>query len=82
MNVYERFKKIDALDKNKKRELLAKNSTANNDMWDRSILRIPEEKIFEINEILSQISEEEEHDRRLNCLEMYKFYRENYRNKW
>jgi len=54
----------------------------NNDMWDRSILRIPEEKIFEINEILSQISEEEEHDRRLNCLEMYKFYRENYRNKW
>ena len=42
MNIHERFKKMDALDKNKKRELLAKNSTANNNMWDKLGMKYPE----------------------------------------
>ena len=42
MNMEERFRKIDALDKNKKREILANNSTANNDMWDRLGKRYPQ----------------------------------------
>jgi hypothetical protein len=35
MNIHERFKKIDSLDKDKKRDDLVKNSAANNDMMDR-----------------------------------------------
>jgi hypothetical protein len=42
MNVHERFKKIDALDKNEKRKILVKNSTANNDMWDKLGVQYPE----------------------------------------
>ena len=52
-----------------------------NDIWDKSILRISEEKIFDINDILSKISKQEEYDRRLNCLKAHKFFRENYNNK-
>tara|TARA_R110000737_G_scaffold216683_1_gene233111 strand:- start:77 stop:982 length:906 start_codon:yes stop_codon:yes gene_type:complete len=47
--------------------------------WPSSFLKIDECDIEQIENILDSISEEEEFQRRSSCLEMYAFYRENYR---
>ena len=47
--------------------------------WPRSFLKVKECDIEQIESILESISEEEELQRRASCLEMYEFYRENYR---
>ena len=46
--------------------------------WKDSILRIEEKELENIDRILTEISEEEEFQRRASCLELYSFYQRNY----
>ena len=47
--------------------------------WPKSFLRIKECELEDIEQILDSISDEEESTRRSSCIEMYNFYRSNYR---
>ena len=51
-----------------------------NKLWDSCILRISESEINNIDTILRKISPEEMHKRRSGCLDMYNYYKNNYRN--
>ena len=51
-----------------------------NKLWDSSILRIRESEINNIDTILRKISPEEINKRRSGCLDMYNYYKNNYRN--
>tara|TARA_R110000824_G_scaffold27618_1_gene93668 strand:- start:11452 stop:12357 length:906 start_codon:yes stop_codon:yes gene_type:complete len=51
-----------------------------NELWERSILRMKECDIQSIPDILRGIGEKEETRRRELCLELYNFYRDNYKN--
>ena len=50
------------------------------ELWDKSIIRIPENKLEELPNILSNISEENEKEMRENCVKLYKYYKNNYKN--
>ena len=50
------------------------------ELWDKSIIRIPENKLEELPNILSNISEEKEKEMRENCVKLYKYYKNNYKN--
>ena len=50
------------------------------ELWDKSIIRIPENKLEELPNILSEISEEKEKEMRENCMKLYKYYKNNYKN--
>lgn len=50
------------------------------ELWDDSIVRIPENKLEELPSILSSISEEKEREMRVNCIKLYEYYKNNYRN--
>ena len=52
-----------------------------NPLWKESVIRIKEENVENIPQIISEISIETEQKMRKNCIELYKFYRNNYRNK-
>jgi hypothetical protein len=51
------------------------------ELWDDSIVRIPENKLEELPSILSSISEEKEREMRVNCIKLYEYYKNNYTNK-
>jgi len=51
-----------------------------NKLWDSCILRIRESEINNIDTILRKIYPEEMHKRRSGCLDMYNYYKNNYRN--
>jgi hypothetical protein len=50
------------------------------ELWDKSIIRIPENKLEELPNILSNISEEKEKEMRENCMKLYEYYKNNYKN--
>ena len=50
------------------------------ELWDDSIVRLPENKIEELPNVLSSISEEKEQEMRKNCMKLYEYYKNNYRN--
>ena len=50
------------------------------ELWDKSIIRIPENKLEELPNILSEISEEKEKEMRENCMKLYEYYKNNYKN--
>ena len=52
-----------------------------NKLWDSAIIKIKEAEIDNIDEVLRKISQDEENKRRKLCLNLYKFYRSNYRNQ-
>ena len=52
----------------------------NHELWDKSILRIKESDISKIPELLSTIDESKEKEMRSNCIELYKYFKGNYRN--
>lgn len=49
--------------------------------WEKAILIIPEKNYHKIPYILKNISEEEEKERRKNCIEIYHKLRNNFKNK-
>ena len=51
------------------------------ELWDKSIVRIHENKLEELPTILSNISEEKEREMRENCMKLYEYYKNNYNNK-
>lgn len=50
------------------------------DLWEKAILRVREEDVETIPELLRSIGKEEEEDRRSKCLDLYSFYRSDYKN--
>tara|TARA_Y100000593_G_scaffold45669_2_gene86837 strand:- start:7540 stop:8457 length:918 start_codon:yes stop_codon:yes gene_type:complete len=50
------------------------------DLWNEAILRVKEDEVESIPDLLKSISEKEERERRAKCLEIYSFYRNNYKN--
>lgn len=50
------------------------------ELWDKSIIRIPENKLEELPNILSKISGEKEQEMRENCIKLYEYYKNNYIN--
>ena len=50
------------------------------ELWDETIIRIPENKLEELPNILSNISDEKENKMRKNCLKLYEYYKNNYNN--
>ena len=50
------------------------------ELWDKAIVRIPENKLEELQTILDSISEEKEHEMRKNCMILYEYYKNNYIN--
>lgn len=50
------------------------------ELWDETIIRIPENKLEELPNILSKISNEKENEMRKNCLKLYEYYKNNYNN--
>jgi hypothetical protein len=52
-----------------------------NKLWESAIIKIKEAEIDNIDEVLRKISQDEENKRRKICLELYEFYKNNYRNQ-
>lgn len=50
------------------------------ELWDKSILRIKECDLNKIPDILSNITEKQEKEMRLNCIELYNYFKTNYKN--
>ena len=50
------------------------------ELWEKSIVRIKECELENIDDILGEINEEEERERRENCLKLYEYFRNNYKN--
>jgi len=50
------------------------------ELWDDAIIRIPENKLNELPTILLSIDEEKENEMRKNCIKLYEYYKNNYRN--
>jgi len=50
------------------------------ELWDDTIVRLPENKIEELPNVLSSISEEKEQEMRKNCMKLYEYYKNNYTN--
>lgn len=51
------------------------------DLWEKTIVRIPEKDVSKLNEILEGIKPEEEKHRREGCVKLYKIFRDNYINE-
>ena len=52
-----------------------------NSLWEKSIICVSENKLDLVRGILSEISKEEEYIRRTNCLKIYKYFKNNYKNE-
>ena len=50
------------------------------ELWDKSILRLKESDIGKLPELLSTIDENREKEMRQNCIELYKYFKNNYKN--
>ncbi len=50
-------------------------------LWEKSIVRIKESELANIDNILGSIDKNEEEERRSNCLELYRHFRNNYKNE-
>lgn len=50
------------------------------ELWDKAIVRIPENKLEELPKFLSTISEEKEEEMRKNCMKLYEYFKDNYIN--
>ena len=50
------------------------------ELWDKAILRIKESDISKIPDILSTIDESKEKEMRSNCIELYKYFKTNFKN--
>ncbi len=50
------------------------------ELWDQTIVRIPELELATIPKILAKITPEEERIRRQNCIDIYAFFKNNYTN--
>ena len=48
--------------------------------WDKAVLRIKEQDVEKLDEILSKIDSVEESNRRENCLKIYAYFRSNFMN--
>jgi hypothetical protein len=46
--------------------------------WDKAVLRVPEKDLGKLDEILSEIDDEEETKRRSTCLKIYEHFKDNY----
>jgi hypothetical protein len=51
-----------------------------NKLWDSAIIKMREADIDNVDDVLRKINVEEENKRRKLCLELYEFYKNNYRN--
>lgn len=51
------------------------------DLWDKAIIRVSEKDLETIPNLLSNITDIEENQRRRNCLFLYRFFQNNYINK-
>lgn len=49
------------------------------DLWEKSIVRIKESELLKLEEILNAITEEEEKQRRINCIKIYDELKNNFR---
>lgn len=49
-------------------------------LWEHAIIRICEKDVANVPQLLSQIGKAEEQSRRHNCLKIYNFFHNNYRN--
>ena len=52
-----------------------------NELWNSAIIKIKESDINSLDEILRKINIEDENKKRKLCLQLYKFYKNNYRNQ-
>lgn len=52
-----------------------------NSLWKEAVIRVKEDNVENIPQIISEISVETEEKMRRNCIVLYKFYKDNYRNK-
>jgi hypothetical protein len=50
------------------------------ELWNKSIVRIPESNIDNLEKILLSIPQEEENRMRINCMKIYNHFKNNYRN--
>lgn len=51
------------------------------DLWDDTIIRIKEDKLYTLNKILSTISPEKEKRMRENCIKLYDYFKNNFNNQ-
>uniref|UniRef100_A0A6C0KK56 Uncharacterized protein n=1 Tax=viral metagenome TaxID=1070528 RepID=A0A6C0KK56_9ZZZZ len=51
-----------------------------NNLWKDTIITVSEKDLHLLNNILSKIDTQTENSMRKNCIELYKYYRENYNN--
>lgn len=49
-------------------------------LWENAIIKLEESKLKTLPELLSKISEEKEKEMRKNCIQLYNYYKNNYRN--
>ena len=49
-------------------------------LWENAIIKLEESKLETLTELLSKISEEKEKEMRENCIQLYNYYKNNYRN--
>ena len=52
-----------------------------NKLWEKTIVRVKESDIKNIDDILRKIPEDEIKERSNNCIELYKFYKNNFANR-
>ena len=52
-----------------------------NELWEKSIVRIKEDELINIDKILSKIEEKKENEMRINCLKIYNYFKNNYKNE-
>jgi len=50
------------------------------ELWKKAIVRVKESELDKLDDILDDISVEEEQERRENCLKLYQYFKHNYRN--
>ena len=50
-------------------------------LWENAIIKLEESKLKTLPELLSKISEEKEKEMRKNCIQLYNYYKNNYKNK-
>ena len=50
------------------------------ELWDKSIIRVKESDVSKILEIISLINENKEKEMRKNCIELYNYFKNNYKN--
>ena len=52
----------------------------NHELWDKAILRVKESNLHTLSDLLSSIDESKEKEMRSNCIELYNYFKSNYKN--